>query len=378
MAKAKSIQTTNTNLLYARVIRADGTKTFINKINANGYGTDAKGGQIHKTRIVQAGKSLRELPEAMAKGEFVLVGGIAHKLNKKQQRGLASGDDAFLDDINVDLDRLQFVEPETATTGRRATHHTPDSIAKSVSKRALKSATAKAEKQPSAKRSRKAAKAEGIEVDMLDKKSQTATRKRDRKAEPDTSVIKQMPRELKRLISDGQIKLNNKQVEQVLTALGLDAEFYATSVEKHFDGLTLTLPKRAEPSEKKKGKARKATDPSYFTQKQVKQLIKHLKTRLVPPSEKYAAQHKLKVKEVREFWQKVLGLSSRKDVKPGLAVIDDYGDKLVLVAIDAVSTVFANTKKGGGERLVAHALLNQNGGQGKFTLAPSDELDVSV
>ena len=378
MAKAKSIQATNTNLLYARVVRADGTKTFINKINANGYGTDAKGGQIHKTRIVQAGKSLRELPEAFAKGEFILSGGIAHKLNKKQQRALDSGEDDFISDIKVDLERLTFVEPETATAGRRATRHTPDDIAKRVSKRALKDATAKAEKAPTAKRSRKAAKAEGIEVDMLDKKSQTATRKRDRKAASDTSVIKQMPRELKRLISDGQIKLNNKQVDQVLTALGLDAEFYATSVEKYFDGLSLVLPQRAAPAEKKKGKAGKATGPTYLTKKQVKQMIKHLNTRLVPPSAKHEAQHKQKVKEVREFWQKVLGLESRNDVKPGLVVIDDYGKKLVLVAIDAVSTVFARTEKGGGERMFAHALLNQNGGQGKFTLAPSDELDVAV
>ncbi|QQO90473.1 hypothetical protein pEaSNUABM5_00331 [Erwinia phage pEa_SNUABM_5] len=377
MAKAKSIQTTNTNLLYARVVRADGTKTFINKINANGYGTDAKGGQIHKTRIVQAGKTLRELPEAMAKGEFVLVGGIAHKLNKKQQRGLASGDDAFLDDINVDLDRLQFVEPETATTGRRATLHTPETIAKRVSKRALKSATEKAEKQPSAKRSRKAAKAEGIEVDMLDKKSQTATRKRDRKAASDTSVIKQMPRELKRLISDGQIKLNSKQAEQVLTSLGLDAEFYAMSIEKHFGGLSLVLPQREAPVEKK-GKRASTKEPTYVAAKQVKQLVKNLKTRLVPPTAKFAAQHKKKLKEVREFWSKALGMSSHKDVKPGLTVIDDYGNKLVLVAIDAVSTVFAPAKKDGDERLFAHALLNQNGSPRHFKLAPADELDASV
>ena len=377
MAKAKSIQATNTNLLYARVVRADGTKTFINKINANGYGTDAKGGQIHKARIVQAGKTLRELAEPLDKGEFVLVGGITHKLNKKQQRALAAGDHEFVNDISVDLDRLVFVEPETATTARKATRHMADDIAKRVTKRALKDATAKAEKKPSAKRSRKAAQAEGIEVDMLDKKSQTATRKRDRK-QADTSVIKQMPRELKRLISDGQIKLNNKQAEQVLTSLGLDAEFYATSVDKHFGGLTLVLPQRAEPADKKKGKALKASEPSYCSAKQVRQLTKSLKTKLVPPGAKHVAQHKKKVKAVREFWSTVLGLKSHKDVKPGLCVIDDYGDKLVLLAIDAVSSVFAYTKKEGGERLSAHALLNQNGGQAKFTLAPADELDVAV
>lgn len=379
MAKAKSFQTTNTHLLYARVVRADGTKTFINKINANGYGTDAKGGQIHKTRIVQAGKTLRELPEAMEKGEFVLSGGIAHKLTKREQKQLANGDDSFLDNKGVDVIRLQFVEPETATTARRATRHTPEEIAKKVAKRALKSATAKAEKAPSAKRARRAAKADGIEVDMLTKKSGTAPRKRDRKAttEADTSVIKQMPRELKRLISDGQLKLNAKQTAQVLTALGLDAEFYAASVENHFDGMYLALPVREiKQAKQKKAKSGKAV-AQYVSKKELKKLLGKLKTKLVAPTAKYLVTHKKRVKEIRAFWQNVLGLESPLDVKPGLMVIDDYNQPYVLVAIDHVSSVFVKTD-GSAERLIAHSMLSQKAGHAKFTLLPSDELDVAV
>lgn len=380
MAKAKSIQTTNTNLLYARIVRADGTKTFINKVNANGYSTDAKGPQIPKTRIVQAGRVLKELPEVMEKGECILSGGIAHKLNKKQQKLLANGDDSFVSDITVDLDRLQFVEPETATTARRAERHTPEAIAKRVSKKALKAATVKAESKPSKKRARRAAEKEGIEVDMLTKKTGRAARKSERK-EQDVSVIKQMPRELKRLITDGELKLNAKQVEQVLTSLGLDANFYAKSVERHFDGLSLVLPRRAEPepapakSKSKKFDLKAKAD--YAPAKEVKKLISKMQTRLVSPTSKFMAQHKQKVKEVRTFWQKVFGLDSPMDVKPGLRVIDDYGDKMTLVAIDQVSSVFVKAD-GTGERLIAHALLNQKSGFGKFKLAPTDELDAAV
>lgn len=362
MAKAKSIQTTNTNLLYARVVRADGTKTFINKVNANGYGTDARGAQIHRTRIVQAGRVLKELPEAMDKTEFVLSAGIAHKLTKREQKMLANGEDKFLDFKSIDVVRLQFVEPDA--------HHAK-AAGKNTSRQAVRHTSAE---KPTAKRARKTAKAEGIEVDLLTKKSQTAPRKKERKA-ADTSIIKEMPRELKRLIQDSVLKLNAKQTEQVLISLGLDAQFYAKSVESNFDGLYLALPAKKE---KTKAKARnKQRAPQYATAKESAKLLKKLKTKLVAPSEKYVAQHKKKVKEVRIFWQNVLGLNSPGDVKRGLLIVDDYGEKYALIAIDQVSTVFVRTD-GSNERLIAHSLLSLKSGHAKFTLAPSDELDVAV
>lgn len=366
MAKAKSIQTTNTNLLYARVVRADGTKTFINKINANGYGTDSKGGQIHKTRIVQAGRVLKELPEALGKSECVLVGGITHKLTKREQKQLAESDDSFLNFKAVDVARLQFANPDA--------HHAK-AAGKNTSKQAVRHSAE--EKKPTAKRARKAAKAEGIEVDMLTKKSQTSSRKRDRKSDTDESIIKQMPRELKRLISDGQLKLNNKQISQVLTALGLDAEFYVVSIESHFGGLSLVLPER-----KQQDKATKKAKPGksvaqYASKKEVRKLLGKLKTKLVAPTARYLAAHKQRVKEIRKFWQNVFGLASPLDVKPGLLIIDDYGDKYALVAIDHVSTVFVKLD-GTNERLVAHSLLSHKSGHAKFTLLPADELDAAV
>ena len=417
MAKAKSIQTTNTNLLYARVVRADGTKTFINKVNANGYGTDAKGTQIPKTRIVQAGRVLKELPEVLNKGEFVLVGGIAHKLNKREQKMLLNGDDDFVGSKSVDLDRLQFVEPDAATTSRRAVRHTD----------------AGHTVKPTAKRARKTAKAEGIEVDMLDKDSVTSAkvdRKRalisqidntlqkansaqlkvlanafDMKVKPmqalggkgivkhlglketqaivknltrdavDGEYIKQMPRELKRLMQDRELVLNRKQIEQVLSVLGLDAMFYAVAIEKHFDQLRITLPAIAAPAVKERavGKQR----PLYAQPKELKKLLGKLKTKLIAPTAKFLVAHKKRVKEVRAFWQQVFGLKSPNDVKRGLLVLDDYGDKYALVAIDHVSTVFVRVGAD-GERLIAHSMLNLKSGHGKFSLATADELDATA
>lgn len=358
---AKAISSANTNLLNARVVRADGTKTFINKVNARGYSTDAKGPQIPMLRLVQSGRTLKEIPEAYDKAACIVSDGIVFKLNRKQQRQLADNE---IDnkEFRVDLDRLQFVTDAPTKVQRMAVRHTP------------KAESVKADKRPTAKRVRKQAKAEGIEVDMLTKKTQTASRKNKKEKDVPADFIKQMPREIKRLIQDGEFKLNRKQIEAVLSALGVDSAFYAVAVERYLDGMSLRLPQQDKP---KAGKRSKAITPVYADQREYKKLFRKLKTKVVVPTKKFEAQHKQKVREVRKFWQEVLGLSSPSDIKKGLMVIDDYGDKLMLVTIDQVSTIFVKAD-GSGERLMAHALLNQKSGHGKFTLAPADELDASA
>lgn len=111
----------NANLLNARVRRLDGTVTYINKVNGNGYSTDAKGPQIPVKRIVLAGKTLKEIESPFAKTEHVLIDGITVKLNKRQQKDL-SNNEIDLDTIKPDFSSLVYIDPET---GKPATAKAP-------------------------------------------------------------------------------------------------------------------------------------------------------------------------------------------------------------------------------------------------------------
>ncbi|QZE57529.1 hypothetical protein MPK71_gp320 [Erwinia phage pEa_SNUABM_1] len=102
----------NANLLNARVRRLDGTVTYINKVNGNGYSTNAKGPQIPVKRIVLAGKTLKEIESPLAKTEHVLIDGITVKLNKRQQKDLRN-DEIDVDTIKPDFSSLVYIDPET-------------------------------------------------------------------------------------------------------------------------------------------------------------------------------------------------------------------------------------------------------------------------
>lgn len=116
----------NKILLNARVRRLDGTVTYINKVNANGYSTDAKGPQIPVKRIVVAGKSLKEIEAPFEKGEHVIVQGVAVKLNKSQQRAFAAGE-LKEKDLRPDFGGITFVNRDDgkATDGKKAKAKAP-------------------------------------------------------------------------------------------------------------------------------------------------------------------------------------------------------------------------------------------------------------
>lgn len=110
----------NNALLNARIRRLDGTVTYINKVNANGYSTAAKGPQIPVKRVVFAGKMLKEIEAPFGKGEHVLVQGVTVKLNKRQQRELAENT-LDLKALRPDFGRVVFIDPLTgkATDGKK-------------------------------------------------------------------------------------------------------------------------------------------------------------------------------------------------------------------------------------------------------------------
>ncbi|AWY08581.1 hypothetical protein HOT49_gp326 [Erwinia phage vB_EamM_Alexandra] len=381
----------NKILLNARVRRLDGTITYINKINANGYSTDAKGPQIPVKRIVFAGKSLKEIEQPFEKGEFVIVQGVAVKLNKRQQRELAEG---TLDEkaLRPEFGRLAFIDRDDgkATDGKKVK---PKAVKKDSGLKATR-------KQNGDTRTKKERKAEAAAADdsldmikstpidrkaelanVIDATIEDATTKERRKLLSESfdmdwkdvkkhggkgvvkhmgrkaaqaavnklsatvtqdAFIKQMPAALKRLIQDGTLTLNKAQIERVLSALDLDVRFYSIAMQTLLGNLKLSLERAAdEPKAVKKVKKQKVRQgkPTYASEKDQKRRIKKMSCALLAPSKKDLKELKSKIKAAKATIAKKLGLKD-DEVKRGLIVYRPNGVELMFVACDLVGPVF--------------------------------------
>lgn len=466
----------NAKLLNARVRRLDGTITFINKVNANGYSTDAKGPQIPVKRIVLAGKTLKEIESPYAKAEHVLIDGITVKLNKRQQKDLRN-DEIDVDTIKPDFSSLVYIDPET---GKPATAKAPKAKKAAKPKAGLKATRERNEsKGPSlaqqvdaviadansvAKRAdaakafgmlwkdlkvakgvdvvkalgrshvRKALKALDTEaadltesVDMLpsdkvDRKAEMiqtldatiaeADSKERRKLLSETfdmdwkdikkhggagvmkhlgrkavktamdrlsatvtgdAYIKQMPTELKRLIQDGVLTLNKKQIERVLDVFGLDTQFYATAVQTLLGNMKLVLDKTVyERPAKQKQKKAKAGKPTYASEKEDKRRVKKMTYKLLAPTKAHLKEAKAQAKATKAVIAKKLGIDP-KEVKRGLLVYKPNGVELMFVACDQTGPVFID--KDGNESMNRHDHVASTF---DYTLTKTSELDAAV
>lgn len=410
------MSTANNILLNARVRRIDGTVTYINKVNANGYSTDAKGPQIPVKRIVLAGKSLKEIEQPFAKGEFVIVQGVAVKLNKAQQRELAAG---TLDEklLRPDFGKLAFIDPETgkATDGKKVKsgvkatrERNKDTSTKKERKANVAKANDELDMLPSDKVDRKAEListidaiiadastkdrrkllSEAFDMDWKDvkkhggkgvvkhlgrKAAQTAMSRLEATVTQD-SFIKQMPTELKRLIQDGSLTLNKKQIEQVLGALGLDVKFYAVALQTFLGNLKLTLDRSAdvEPSKAKAKKTKRNAKAVYATEKDNKRRVRKMKYKLLVPAKKEMKTAKAHLKSAKAIMAVKLGIDT-KQIKRGLLVFRPDGTDLMFVTCDAIGPVFVD--KDGVEQVLPYATLST---AFDFTLSKTSELDVAV
>ncbi|UAW96470.1 hypothetical protein MPK64_gp326 [Erwinia phage pEa_SNUABM_16] len=412
----------NKILLNARVRRTDGTITYINKVNANGYSTDAKGPQIPVKRIVFAGKTLKEIEQPFAKGEYVIVQGVAVKLNKRQQRELADG---TLDEkaLRPEFGRLVIIDPETgkATDGKKVKP-------KADKKDGGLKATRKHSGDTSTKKERKAEKAnlkddlDFIQSDKIDRKAElvklldgsiadanTKERRKQlseafdmdwkdlkkhggkgvvkhlgRKAAQSAvdrlsatltqdAFIKQMPTELKRLIQDRRLVLNKRQIEAVLSALGLDVKFYAIAMQTLLGNLSLAVDDTAvNPKAGKKAKKRKPAKPEYASDKEIKRRIKKMKVSLIMPPKSEIKTAKAHLKQAKAILADKLGISA-KDIKRGLIVHHKNGVDYMFVACDLRGPIFID--KDGDPSVYTYANLESTF---DFTLAKSSELDEAV
>lgn len=417
----------NKILLNARVRRLDGTVTFINKVNANGYSTDAKGPQIPVKRLVVAGKTLKEIESPFSKEEHVIVQGVSVKLNKRQQRELADG---ALDvkSLNPDFGKLVFIDPETgkATDGKAV-----KSKAKAKDKDGVKAgvkATRQRNKDTRTKKERKAeAAASNDELDMLpsdkiDRKAELAgiidatvadaTTKERRKLLSEAfdmdwkdvkkhggkgvikhlgrkaaqsavnrlsatvtqdAFIKQMPVALKRLIQDGTLTLNKAQIERVLSALDLDVKFYNIAMQTLLGNLKLTLDQSAAaPKADKKVKKAKKAKATYASEKEQKRRVKKMKHSLIAPPKKKLKEAKAHMKAAKAAIAQKLGISS-KEIQRGLLVYRANGDELMFVACDMTGPVFIGND--GEVAVIAYANVET---AFDFTLSKTSELDATV
>lgn len=416
--------TSNKTLLNARVRRADGTITYINKVNANGYSTDSKGPQIPVKRIVFAGKSLKEIAEPFAKGEYVIVQGVAVKLNKRQQRELADGS---LDEkaLRPDFGRLTIIDPETGAVadGKKVK---PKADKKTTGVKAAR----KRGGDTSTKKERRAAKSEMkdeldmIQSDKIDRKAELvklldgsiagAKTKERRKQLSEAfgmdwkdikkqggkgvvkhlgrkdaqsavdklsasmaqdAFVKQMPTALKRLLQDGCLTLNRSQIERVLSALDLDVKFYAVATNTLLGNLKLSLdnsinnPKSRPRVKKSKNVFAKA---SFLSEKEQKRRIKKMKTKLLAPDKKSMREARAHLKAAQNIMADKLNIAP-KDIKRGLVVYDKNGTDFMFVASDISGPVFID--KDGVASVYTYSQLEEHF---NLTLNPSAELDAAV
>ncbi|QZE59562.1 hypothetical protein MPK66_gp318 [Erwinia phage pEa_SNUABM_2] len=414
----------NKILLNARVRRLDGTSTYINKVNANGYSTDAKGPQIPVKRIVFAGKTLKEIEAPFEKGEYVIVQGVAVKLNKRQQRELA---DNTLDEkaLRPDFGRLAFIDRDDgkATDGKKVKP-------KAEKKEGGLKATRKQNGDKRTKKERKAEKAnlkddlDFIASDKIDRKAELAhiidatiedcNTKERRKLLSDSfdmdwkdikkhggkgvvkhmgrkaaqaavnkmsatvtqdAFIKQMPAELKRLIADRRLVLNKRQIEAVLSALGLDVKFYNIAMQTLLGNLslavddTLVKPKAEKPAKLKKHKQAK---PQYLTEKDQQRRMKKMKVKLLAPTEKGMKKAKAHLKQAKVILANKLGITS-KEIKRGLIAYRPNGVDYMFVASDARGPIFID--KHGDPCVYTYENLEATF---DFTLNKPSELDATV
>lgn len=415
----------NKILLNARVRRLDGTVTFINKVNANGYSTDAKGPQIPVKRLVVAGKTLKEIESPFSKEEHVIVQGVSVKLNKRQQRELADGS-LDVKSLNPDFGKLVFIDPETgkATDGKAVKSKAKD---KDGVKAGVK-ATRQRNKDTRTKKERKAeVAASNDELDMLpsdkiDRKAELAgiidatvadaTTKERRKLLSEAfdmdwkdvkkhggkgvikhlgrkaaqsavnklsatvtqdAFIKQMPVALKRLIQDGTLTLNKAQIERVLSALDLDVKFYNIAMQTLLGNLKLSLDQSAAaPKAGKKAKKAKKAKATYASEKEQKRRVKKMKHSLIAPPKKMLKEAKAHMKAAKAAIAQKLGISS-KEVQRGLLVYRANGDELMFVACDMTGPVFIGND--GEVVVIAYANVETTF---DFTLSKTSELDATV
>ncbi|ARW58956.1 hypothetical protein HOS33_gp316 [Erwinia phage vB_EamM_Y3] len=411
------MSTSNKMLLNARVRRLDGTVTHINKINTNGYSTDAKGPQIPVKRLVLAGKSLKEIEAPFAKDECIISQGVTVKLNKRQQRELA---DKTLDEkaLRPDFGSLVFIDPDTgkATDGKKVK-------VKAGAKESLKE-TRKHNKEPKVKKAEKVSAKNDLKdsldliderkapksalVEMLTATLEGDTTKEQRKQFADAfgidwkaakklggkgivkqlgrkaaqaaadklnatvtsdAFIKQMPPELKRLMREGSLTLNKTQIERVLSALGLDTKFYAIAMQNFLGNLTLAIkPEEVKTTQKKK----KAARPQYATDKDAKRRVKKMTIKLLAPDAKGMKTAKAHLKQAKAILASKLGIAT-KDIKRGLIVYHKNGVDYMFVACDVRGPIFID--KDGDPAVYTYANLQDTF---DFTLTPTSELDAAV
>lgn len=407
----------NANLLNARVRRLDGTVTYINKVNSNGYSTDAKGPQIPVKRIVLAGKTLKEIEAPLAKAEHVLIDGITVKLNKRRQKDLLN-DEIDLDTIKPDFSSLVYIDPETGKPaavkaakqkgGVKATRErNKDTRSKKERKAEVAASKDEIDMLPSDKVDRKAELAgiidatiadattkdrrkmlsEAFDMDWKDvkkhggkgvikhmgrKAAQSAMNKLNATVTQDT-FIKQMPIALKRLIQDGALTLNKAQIERVLSALDLDVKFYDVAMQTLLGNLKLSLDKYIEnPKVKEKKAKRKLAVPTYASEKEQTKRVRKMTIKLIKPPKKEMAAAKAHIKESKAIIAKKLGIAPA-DVKRGLLCYKPNGVELMFVACDMTGPVFI--EKDGSECVMAHANVAHTF---NLTLGPKSELDAAV
>lgn len=406
----------NAKLLNARVRRLDGTITFINKVNANGYSTDAKGPQIPVKRIVLAGKTLKEIEAPFAKAEHVLIDGITVKLNKRQQKDLRN-DEIDVDTIKPDFDSLVYIDPETGKPAvktakvkggvKAARERNKDKRTKKERKAEVKASNDTLDILPSAKVDRKAEMIQTLDATIADAGSKERRKLLSETFDMDwkdikkhggagvmkhlgrkavktaldrlsatvtgDAYIKQMPTELKRLIQDGVLTLNKKQIERVLDVFGLDAQFYATAVQTLLGNMKLVLDKTVyERPAKTKQKKVKAVKPTYASEKEDKRRVKKMTYKLLAPTKSHLKEAKAQAKATKAIIAKKLGIDP-KEVKRGLLVYKPNGVELMFVACDQTGPVFID--KDGNESMNRHDHVASTF---DYTLTKTSELDAAV
>lgn len=405
--------TVNKNLLNARVIRADGTKTFINKLNANGYGTDAKGKQIPVRRLILSGKSLREIEAPMGKDEHAIVDGIAVKLSNRMRKG-----DWTLDSIRPDFSRLVYIDPETGkptdkpakkAKGVKATRERDNDTRSKKDRKAeqsnlkddldfiqsdkvdrkalliqkldatLADANTKARRELLADafgmswKELKAAGGAGV-VKQLGRKAVQAIVDKLTATVSKDEFIKQMPQDLKRLIQSGSLTLNKTQITNLLSSMGLDTEFYSIAMQALLGNLELRVRPSVDETEKpaKAAKVKSAKSVAkYLSEEKAAKRIRLMKHELQLPSPRKLDKMTDIIRSVKTTIASQLGIQ-RKEVKRGLLAYNAKGVELMFVGVESDAVVFVDKK--GAATVVPFGKLDKL----NLTSKPVSELDAKV
>lgn len=415
MAKPTNSTNANAKLLNARVRRSDGSVTFINKVNANGYGTDAKGPQISIKRLTRAGKMLKELDAVPERGTFVISGGLCHTLNKKEQKLLAAGE--YKVPTLAEM-QLTFIDPATGkpvkadakpakvavekvTKTKKKTDKAPvadvaadipetgsswsDTIAQmgKVNRKSeliamldstIKAATAEQLRIMSRqfKLTVPQVKEGGASiVSAIGRTKAEAALRKIRDQVYNDAAIKHMPATVKKLLRDGELILNQSQTTAILEVLGCDVAFYATSLTKQLPRLRLTVGE-SSPEEKEPQKKKQA-EPTFAHTKEVNKRIKKLTTTLVLP--KKGQEHKQSTIAAKKHLAAQLNLDVA-DLKQGLLLTNSKGQDLMLVGFDAYSIVLAPAD--GGQVLYAYSKARSAIKADGLRLAGVSELDAKA